>query len=37
VDLSGPTGALVEAGFVLCMVALLVFLIMQFRRTGRDD
>jgi hypothetical protein len=37
VDLSGTSGALVELGFVLCMVALLVLLVMQFRRTGRDD
>lgn len=33
--LDGVTGTLVEIGFVLCMVALLVFLVIQFRRTGR--
>ena len=36
-ELGGVTGALVEIGFVLCLVALLVFLVIQFRRTGRHD
>ena len=33
----GPLGVLIELGFIGCGIALLVFLIMQFRRTGRDD
>jgi hypothetical protein len=33
----GSLGVLVELGFVACGIALLVFLIQQFRRTGRDD
>lgn len=33
----GPLGVLVEIGFVICMVVLLVFLVQQFRRSGRDD
>ena len=36
-SVDGPLGVLVQVGFVLCMVALLVFLIVQFRRSGRDD
>jgi hypothetical protein len=28
---------LVQLGFVACMIALLVFLILQFRRTNRKD
>ena len=35
--LDGPLGLLVELGFVACGIALLVLLIQQFRRTGRDD
>ena len=35
--LDGPLGLLVELGFVACLIALLVFLIQQFRRTGRGD
>ena len=37
--LDGPLGLLVELGFVGCGIALLVFLVQQFRRTGgrRDD
>jgi len=33
----GALGRLVELGFIACMVALLVFLIWQFRRRGKDD
>lgn len=36
-ELTGVGGTLVEIGFVLCLVALLVLLILQFRRSGRDD
>ena len=28
---------LIQLAFIACMVALLVFLIQQFRRTGRRD
>jgi hypothetical protein len=35
--LDGPLGVLVELGFIACLVALLVFLIVQFRRRGKDD
>ena len=35
--LDGPLGLLIELGFVACLIALLVFLVQQFRRTGRDD
>jgi len=36
---SGPLGVVLEIGFVICMIVLLVFLIQQFRRTGKgkDD
>jgi len=34
---TGPLGVVVEIGFVICMIVLLVFLIRQFRRTGKDD
>jgi hypothetical protein len=37
VTLDGPLGLLVELGFVACGIALLVLLILQFRRTGRGD
>jgi hypothetical protein len=33
----GPLGVLVQLGFILCMLALLVFLIQQYRRTNRKD
>ena len=33
----GPLGVLIELGFIGCGIALLVLLIQQFRRTGRDD
>ena len=33
----GPLGVLVELGFVACGIALLVLLVRQYRRTGRDD
>jgi hypothetical protein len=37
VGLDGAAGTLVDIGFGLCLAALLVFLIVQFRRTGRRD
>ena len=33
----GPLGLLVRLGFILCMLALLVFLVQQYRRTNRKD
>jgi hypothetical protein len=33
----GPLGLLVQLGFILCMLALLVFLIQQYRRTDKRD
>jgi hypothetical protein len=33
----GPLGLLVQLGFILCMLALLVFLIQQYRRTNKKD
>jgi len=33
--MTGPLGVVVEVGFVICMIVLLVFLIQQFRRTGK--
>jgi hypothetical protein len=35
--LDGVAGTLVDVGFVLCLAALLVFLVIQFRRSRRDD
>jgi hypothetical protein len=35
VNLDGTTGTLVDIGFGLCLAALLVFLVLQFRRGGR--
>ena len=35
--MSGSLGVLVDLGFAGCLIALLVFLVRQFRRTGRDD
>ncbi len=35
--LDGPVGLLVELGFIGCGIALLILLVQQFRRTGRDD
>ena len=35
--MDGPYGLALEVGFVLCMVVLLVFLVQQFRRSGKDD
>jgi hypothetical protein len=32
---SGWVGTLIEVGFVLCLIALLVFLVLQFRGSGR--
>jgi len=36
-NLDGTLGLLVQLGFIGCMIALLVFLIQQFRRSGRGD
>jgi hypothetical protein len=36
-NVDGPLGLLVQLGFILCMIALLVFLIQQYRRTNRKD
>lgn len=33
----GPLGWALEIGFVLCGIVLLAFLIIQFRRSGKDD
>jgi hypothetical protein len=33
----GPLSLLVQLGFILCMLALLVFLIQQYRRTNKKD
>jgi hypothetical protein len=33
----GPLGLLVQLGFILCMLALLVFLIQQYRRGNRRN
>ncbi len=33
----GPLGLLVQLGFILCMIALLVFLIQQYRRMNKKD
>jgi hypothetical protein len=33
----GALALLIDLGFIGCLVALLVLLIRQFRRTGRDD
>jgi hypothetical protein len=33
----GSLGLLVDLGFIGCLIALLVLLVRQFRRTGRDD
>jgi hypothetical protein len=35
--MDGPLGLLIDLAFIGCLVALLVLLIRQFRRTGRDD
>jgi uncharacterized membrane protein YtjA (UPF0391 family) len=37
VDISGPTATVIDIGFVLCLVALLVFLVLQFRGSGKGD
>jgi hypothetical protein len=34
---NGPLSLLVQLGFVACMIALLVFLVIQFRRSGKRD
>jgi hypothetical protein len=36
-NVDGPLGLLVQLGFILCMIALLVFLIQQYRRTNKKD
>ena len=36
-NLDGTLGLLVQLGFIGCMIALLVFLIQQFRRSGKGD
>ncbi len=35
--MDGSLDLLIELGFVACGIALLVLLIQQFRRSGRDD
>jgi hypothetical protein len=35
--LDGSLGLLVDLGFLGCGIALLVLLVQQFRRSGRDD
>jgi hypothetical protein len=35
-NVDGPLGWMLEIGFVICMVVLLVFLVQQFRNS-RDD
>jgi hypothetical protein len=35
--LSGGWALLVDIGFILCGIALLVLLVRQFRQTGRRD
>jgi hypothetical protein len=36
-NVDGPLGLLVQLGFILCMIALLVFLIQQYRHTNKKD
>ena len=36
-NVDGPLSLLLQLGFVACGIALLVFLIQQFRRNGKDD
>jgi hypothetical protein len=33
----GPLSLLIQLGFILCMLALLVFLIQQYRRMNKKD
>jgi hypothetical protein len=33
----GPLGVLIDLAFLGCGIALLVYLVQQFRRTGRRD
>lgn len=35
--LDGTLGLLLDLGFIACGIALLILLVVQFRRTGRDD
>jgi hypothetical protein len=37
VNVDGPLSLLLQLGFVACGIALLVFLIQQYRRGGKDD
>jgi hypothetical protein len=37
VTVDGPLGVLLQLGFVVCMAVLLVFLVIQFRRSGKGD
>jgi uncharacterized protein (TIGR03382 family) len=36
VEISGPMATAIDVGFALCLLALLVFLVLQFRGRGRD-
>jgi hypothetical protein len=36
-NVDGPLGLLVQLGFILCMIGLLVFLIQQYRRMNKRD
>jgi hypothetical protein len=36
-NVDGPLGLLVQLGFILCMIGLLVFLILQYRRMNKRD
>jgi hypothetical protein len=36
-NVDGPLSLLIQLGFVACGIALLVFLIQQFRRTNKRD
>jgi hypothetical protein len=36
-NVDGPLSLLIQLGFVACGIALLVFLILQFRRARKDD
>jgi hypothetical protein len=36
-NVDGPLSLLIQLGFVACGIALLVFLVVQFRRTGKRD
>jgi hypothetical protein len=36
-NVDGPLSLLIQLGFILCMIALLIFLIQQYRRTNKRD